>query len=294
MANRSWILALKKATNTKTKTELMLGFLICFKLSINFLTQDGGSIIPPDDPNALDKLAIGEIMRTHFVSIEGAEDKPAGFTIDDLASEVSAMFQEVVDTGEVTVISQVKISLNGYPAYKVRYSIFDFGGEVVLYSILTGNRVFKVAYVGTADAFDKYFPTAERIIGTFEDRLFPPGSITTDQVKALNAPQDVVTSYMKQTLGTIPGSSLDYISAKLLLTSTYQEQFTDSSFVPISYCIQDGPDDVRIDSETSLGDSAASIQVSARWGADWQVVWVFQLVLENNQWRIADLICVSS
>ncbi len=131
-----------------------------------------GAFLPPEDPNATETIATEETERTHFLVVEGYEFKPVGFTIDDLAAEVSTALQQGAD--EIEVFSQNKISLNGYSAYKVHYRDLEFGEQIIFYSILTGNRVFEVFYVAADDVFDKYLPTVERILGTFEDWLFPP------------------------------------------------------------------------------------------------------------------------
>lgn len=54
---------------------------------------------------------------------------------------------------------------------------------------------------------------------------------------------------MKHTLGTIPEAKVNYDKAKEYLADELKQKFTNPMFVPASYCIQDGPTDVKIVSD---------------------------------------------
>jgi hypothetical protein len=98
-------------------------------------------------------------------------------------------------------------------------------------------------------------------------------------------PQEVVTMYMRATLGTIPGSLIDYDLAKTLLTDDMLSQWTDDSFVPISYGIQQGPDSIEfIDSKIS--EDNATVRVWGYWGEDVGRDWTFVLKKEDSAWLI--------
>ncbi len=101
---------------------------------------------------------------------------------------------------------------------------------------------------------------------------------------------EVVDDFTKYTLGTIPDASLDYEAAKLLMTSTYRSQFTDDSFIPITYCIQQGPDSIQILAETIMGD-AMSVEVQGSWGGSDGTTWDFILVNDGSGWKIDQIIC---
>ena len=101
-------------------------------------------------------------------------------------------------------------------------------------------------------------------------------------------PEEVVTLYMRATLGTIPGSLLDYDLAKTLLGGELKTLFTDDKFVPFSYGIQNGPDDVKIDSVDISGESA-KVTVFGYWGAEPSYRWVFDLKVHENNWLIFNI-----
>lgn len=103
------------------------------------------------------------------------------------------------------------------------------------------------------------------------------------------SPQEVVSIYMKSTLGTLSGSDINYNLAKHYLTKELEKEFTDSSFIPLSYCIQDGPSEVKIDLE-KINDRKAKVRVSAKYG-EWQEMWEFNLIIEEDKWKINEIIC---
>jgi len=109
-------------------------------------------------------------------------------------------------------------------------------------------------------------------------------------------PTEVVEIYMKHTLGSIPNSNIDYDKAKKYLSSELKKKFTDSMFVPTSYCIQDGPTDVKIISD-EVDASSISIVVSALYGSEWKNMWKFSLspdkASDSNYWLIKEIECLS-
>lgn len=102
------------------------------------------------------------------------------------------------------------------------------------------------------------------------------------------SPSKVVEDFMIYSLGTIPGSKVDYDVAKTYLSPQLQTQFTDDSFIPQLYGIQDGPDEVEVVSE-KISDSTATVRVNATYGTSTQPTWDFQLAIYNNQWKISDV-----
>lgn len=110
-------------------------------------------------------------------------------------------------------------------------------------------------------------------------------------------PIEVVEIYMIHTLGTIPGAEIDYDKAKKYLTDGLKQQFTNPMFVPASYCIQDGPTDVKIISD-GLNASSISVVVGALYGSEWLNMWEFFLVpddiSEDNHWLIEEIKCLNN
>jgi len=105
---------------------------------------------------------------------------------------------------------------------------------------------------------------------------------------------EVVELYMHFTLGSIPGASVDYDEAKKYLTDDLKAQFTNPMFVPTSYCMQDGPDDVRIASD-DLGGGSIEVVVEGQYGGTWQEMWQFSLVPDkpNLSWLISEIKCLN-
>lgn len=102
------------------------------------------------------------------------------------------------------------------------------------------------------------------------------------------SPEEVVTMYTRATLGTIPGSLIDYDLAKTLLNSKMKAQWLDDSFVPLSYGIQQGPDSVEIVS-SSAQELSADVTVHAYYGTEPLLMWVFDLVKVGDDWKIAGI-----
>ena len=108
-------------------------------------------------------------------------------------------------------------------------------------------------------------------------------------------PPEVVKAYMKNTLGTIPGAEVDYDKAKQYLSDELNKEFTSPMFVPTSYCIQDGPDDVKIHEE-EMGPSAVNVKVSAEYGGEMQEMWNFELKpseKDGQDWEISKIECLN-
>ncbi|MBD3279822.1 MAG: hypothetical protein GF390_03885 [Candidatus Pacebacteria bacterium] len=101
-------------------------------------------------------------------------------------------------------------------------------------------------------------------------------------------PQQVVLKFTQATLGTLPDAQLDYDYAKTLMTDNYVQEFQDSSFVPLAYGIQQGPDKIEFASEDINGNQAEVVMLGY-WGEDLQMRWKFELVEEAGEWKL-DLI----
>ncbi len=105
-------------------------------------------------------------------------------------------------------------------------------------------------------------------------------------------PSEVVGAYMSFTLGSIPSATVDYDQAKKYLSDDLKAQFVNPMFVPASYCIQDGPDDVRIVSD-EIGASAVEVIIEGQYGGDWQEMWQFSLVPDGElSWLISKITCL--
>jgi hypothetical protein len=104
----------------------------------------------------------------------------------------------------------------------------------------------------------------------------------------ITGPSKLVKEYMKYTLGSIPSASVNYDKAKILLTPSLKKQFKDSMFVPTSYCIQDGPSEVRVASfQVDEKMNQTNVMVEANYGGEWKKMWSFKVVpVESGTWMI--------
>ncbi len=109
-----------------------------------------------------------------------------------------------------------------------------------------------------------------------------------------NAAETLVETYMKYTLGSIPNAEVDYAKAKQLITPNFESQFENPMFVQTSYCIQDGPDNVRISSSTDNEEmNWTEVVVQASYGGDWMDMWKFKIVpVEGDDWMVFEIECL--
>lgn len=119
----------------------------------------------------------------------------------------------------------------------------------------------------------------------------PPEIGGTDEGATLREIRAVIDAYLKATLGTIPGANVDYEKAKTYLTPELAVQFQDDSFIPLSYCIQDGPSETIIRSVKFLNGNAAA-EVEGKYGQDRLRMWGFGIIKIDGQWKIKEIECL--
>lgn len=112
---------------------------------------------------------------------------------------------------------------------------------------------------------------------------YPSVETTRDMTDTGTSPSDITEEFMLATLGTLPGAKIDYTKAKTLASQKLLAQWTDDSFVPQFYGIQDGPTTYEITTQ-SISGTSATVKVEVRWG-DMGLAWAFSLVDENG-WKI--------
>ncbi|MFH1509491.1 MAG: zinc ribbon domain-containing protein [bacterium] len=111
---------------------------------------------------------------------------------------------------------------------------------------------------------------------------------TTPSIK----PEKVVTNYINNTLGMLPNSNVDYDAAKKYLSSNLKQQIDTPGFVPLSYCIQDGPTSVNIGTAEISGNTAI-VTVGAEYGGNMKDMWDFNLKISDDDWVIASIDCLA-
>ena len=98
------------------------------------------------------------------------------------------------------------------------------------------------------------------------------------------SPTTVAETFILATLGTVPGAKIDYDKAKTLLAEKLKDQFTEATFIPEFYGIQQGPDNYSMKTE-NINDGMASVNFDVRYG-DMMQGWSFILVKEADEWKI--------
>lgn len=121
-------------------------------------------------------------------------------------------------------------------------------------------------------------------------------STETKNNKPTKKASKVVEEFMACTLGTIPQScpsdNKDSI-AKSHLTLEMRADYNSDTFIPYTYCIQMGPDNVKIESETATG-NFSYVTVSAKYGTDdYYPMWMFTLIIEDGEWKIKEIQCLN-
>jgi len=115
------------------------------------------------------------------------------------------------------------------------------------------------------------------------------GAPPSNSDAALEEAAATVDAFMNFTLGSLPGSNLDFDRANTLLTPSYEAEF----IMPMSYCIQDGPSDVQITS-TTFNDQQnwAIVTVEGAYYGGWRKLWDFTVVpTEGDHWMINKIEC---
>lgn len=107
---------------------------------------------------------------------------------------------------------------------------------------------------------------------------------TRDMTVEGNSPTDIAERFILCTLGTVPGSRIDYAKARSLMSAARQAEFTDDSYIPSFYGIQDGPDRYEMKLQTISGNSA-SVTVDVVYG-EMMMGWAFLMVREGGEWRV--------
>lgn len=97
-----------------------------------------------------------------------------------------------------------------------------------------------------------------------------------------------VTTFMKATLGTIPGAAVDETLARSLLVPKLQKEFDAPGFITQSYGIQDGPDEVKIETVIEK-DNIGMVIIAALYGGKKQVQWDFSLENNSGDWLIDNI-----
>jgi hypothetical protein len=127
------------------------------------------------------------------------------------------------------------------------------------------------------------------LVGCIKPKLDTTTPTTTDTSTTTEtttlSPTKVVETFMKATLGSIPGALIDYDLARTLMTTSYAAEFDTPMFIPQAYAMQDGPDSYEVTDEEILADTA-TVTVLGHWGTTNQMYWMFELEKEAGDWKL--------
>ncbi len=101
------------------------------------------------------------------------------------------------------------------------------------------------------------------------------------------SPTNVTENFILATLGTVPGALINYDEAKTLLSEKLKAEFTQDTFIPEFYGIQQGPDSYEMKTET-ISNATASVKIDVKYGSMMEA-WAFVLVKEAGEWKINEL-----
>jgi hypothetical protein len=134
---------------------------------------------------------------------------------------------------------------------------------------------------------------AALLLGAGCGKTDTPSTAENDYEPLPPMPAELVQMYMDHTLGTLPNADIDYDEAKTYLTDDLRAQFQTPAFVPASYCIQDGPEDVKIVSDKIGEGGSVHVDVDGLYGDAWQNMWRFYVVPDGNYgWLIEKIECL--
>jgi len=106
-------------------------------------------------------------------------------------------------------------------------------------------------------------------------------------------PYQVTTYYFQNMMGSIPGGIYKPEIAKSYTTAQLASKLDDLSFAPTSFCIQDGPDDIRVDTG-KINKKDATVKVSGKYGGTWQQLWEISLVKQKDGWKVSEIECLGA
>lgn len=142
---------------------------------------------------------------------------------------------------------------------------------------------------------DEFIEETQELKDEAESSLNNLPNTETKKDKSTKKASKVVEEFMACTLGTIPNkcpTDNKDKTAKEHLTMGMRADYNSDTFVPYNYCIQQGPDNVKIISETESS-SFAYVTVSAKYGSDEYVPsWMFTLIKQDGEWKIKAIQCL--
>jgi len=124
-------------------------------------------------PNSPDVVAVGPKTGTMNPVISLTVQETNQRTLDDLISEKSETIKPVIESGELQIISQNKMTVNGYDAYVTEAEgLFSSNGEnynvqfkeIIFYD---SEKYYTLAYSNGVDDFDSQLPRFDETIESF-------------------------------------------------------------------------------------------------------------------------------
>lgn len=219
-------------------------------------------------------VVLGFVVVTYLVPDESDGNKDAGIQGETVILE-NVKFYPVKPGGPY---SDQEANMG---AFMSTCMIEEFGGKKirVTYKEQTGDVMITK---GTSPGCPPSVLVDE---GTFTPTVGATETLTNTSTPE-NNPSEVVANFMNYTLETLPNAVLNYDKARLLLSTSIQDQYVDdATFASKFYGIQDGPTLATITKE-NISDETASVNVNAMWG-EMGLGWAFTLEKSGDSWVIS-------
>ncbi|MFQ5781689.1 MAG: peptidylprolyl isomerase [Nitrosopumilus sp.] len=146
------------------------------ELNVAFSAPEGWLLQQPDKTgeNSPDVVAVGPKVGVMNPVISLTVQQTNQRTLDDLISEKAATLKEVIDSGNLNILLQKKITVNGNQAYETNAEgYFSSNGqnfnikfkEIMIYD---NERFYTLAYSNSLTDFDSQLPRFEETLDSFE------------------------------------------------------------------------------------------------------------------------------
>jgi len=126
----------------------------------------------------------------------------------------------------------------------------------------------------------------EKQIASYSSTTSTSSTTSSSGVTSTETPKAVTENFMKYTLGTLPGASVNLQAAREYMDDSLSAKYPGDDFVPLLYGIQDGPSKVELVTENVNGNTA-SVKYNATFG-NTMLGWVFNLTKTADGWKISE------
>ena len=164
------------------------------KLDLAFSAPEGWFLQEPErmDENTPDVVAVGPKLGEINPVISLRVIEKEGKTFDDFIEEKNELLQEVVSTGNLEIVSQERLTINGKQVYVTdAIGIFESGGasfdvKFKETSFVGNDKFYTFAYSNGIDDFDNQLPRYDESIDSFQILSEPSKEETSEQTEQVD------------------------------------------------------------------------------------------------------------